>query len=70
MKEALSNWNPRPTILCEIGWGSKHPDWDAEVAVFSSLQDLGYRFTHIDGSEARITDLGRTTDILCLPDGV
>ncbi|MCZ6649169.1 MAG: FkbM family methyltransferase [Acidobacteria bacterium] len=70
MKEALGNWNPRPVILCEIGWGRNHPDWDAELAVFSSLQDLGYRFTRIDGSEARIADLNRTTDIICLPDGV
>lgn len=70
MQAALKAWNPRPVILCEVGWGKQHPDWDAELAAFSSLQALGYRFTGIDGNEVRPADLVQTTDILCLPDGV
>jgi len=70
MREALGTWNPRPVILCEIGWGRQHPDWEAELSVFASLRDLGYRFSDIDGGEVRIADLERTTDVLCLPAGV
>lgn len=70
MQEALRAWNPKPVILCEIGWGSNHPDWDAELTVFAGLKDMGYRFTGIDGSLVQLADLDQTTDIICLPAGV
>lgn len=67
MATSLRNWAPRPTILCEVGWGRIHPDWSAELAAFDDLARLGYRFTDLDGNSIIIADLECTTDVLCLP---
>ena len=70
MATALRNWTPRPTILCEVGWGRNHPDWSAELAAFDGLANLGYRFVDLDGHSITIADLDCTTDVLCLPAAV
>lgn len=65
---ALESWSPRPLILCEIGWGSGHPDWERELAVLQRLvDDLGYRVESVSGSPVALADIERTTDVLFLP---
>ena len=64
---ALESWSPRPVILCEIGWGSGHPDWEQELVVFRRLVDeLGYRSEGMDGDEVDLEAISRTTDVLFL----
>ena len=67
MATALQRWTPRPIILCEVGWGRSHPDWDAEIAAFYNLATLGYGFFDLDRNPISIADLEGTTDVLCLP---
>ena len=67
MAGSLARWTPKPVILCEVGWGRNHPQFDDQVAVFDDLRALGYTFRNLDGTEVRIRDLAETTDILCLP---
>lgn len=67
MRESLTKWSPPPAILCEIGWGSNHPDWDAELAAFKMLEDLGYTTVGLDGISVDVNDLTRTTDVLFVP---
>ena len=65
---ALESWSPRPVILCEIGWGSGHPDWEQELAVLLRLvNELGYRPEGMDGGEVDLEAISRTTDVLFLP---
>ena len=67
MARSLARWTPKPVILCEVGWGRNHPQFEAEVAVFDDLRALGYVFRNLDGAEVQVRDLAETTDILCLP---
>jgi len=73
MLAALERWSPRPTILCEIGWGSpRHPNWDEELEVFTRLENLGYRAVNLNQVPVDLTAITRTTDVLFLcddPDG-
>jgi FkbM family methyltransferase len=61
---ALERWTSRPAILCEIGWGSNHPDWQKELVVFNALKDLGYRVLDLNQEPIDITTLSKTTDVL------
>jgi FkbM family methyltransferase len=71
MMESLRKWSPRPVILCEVGWGKTHPEWEAELRVFRELESLGYSFHELEGkNRLDISSLDGTTDILCLPNSV
>lgn len=62
---ALKNWDKRPPILCEIGWGAKgHPAWEAELAVFAELIALGYRATTLEGEPVVLEEVDKTCDVL------
>lgn len=67
MLEPLRSWASRPVILCEVGWGKNHPQWEEEVATFAELEAIGYRVTDLDGVPLDITELEKTTDVLFLP---
>jgi FkbM family methyltransferase len=64
MLEALESWSPRPTILCEVGWGSGHPAWAKELEIFDQLARLGYGTQNLDGQPIDVRSLTRTTDVL------
>lgn len=68
MLAALERWSPRPAILCEIGWGTQHPDWDAELAAFDRLAGLGYTAHDLAGAPVDVTTISHTTDVLFLPE--
>ena len=65
---ALRSWEKRPPILCEIGWGTGHPAWDEELAVFGELLELGYRPTTLTGEPVVLEEIDKTRDILFLPE--
>ena len=68
---ALESWSPKPVILCEIGWGSGHPDWQLELAVLRRLLDeFDYRVEGMDGREVDLEAISRTTDVLFVPAGL
>lgn len=67
MQRSLQTWSPKPTILCEIGWGTGHPDWDAELAAFAMLEKIGYSAYDLQGEPLDIASLSKTTDVLFLP---
>ncbi len=68
MLDALESWDPRPAILCEIGWGrERHPAWEAELEVFARLAGLGYTAHDLVGGPVDVTAVDRTTDVLFLP---
>jgi FkbM family methyltransferase len=69
MLPAIATWQPRPVILCEVGWGSGHPAWQEELEVFAELTGLGYRPVTLAGEPVEIATLDRTTDLLFLPTG-
>jgi FkbM family methyltransferase len=69
MMASLAKWNPLPIILCEIGWGTQHPNWNDELTVFTQLQGLGYRVGDLQGEKLDVTQLKQTTDVLFLPPG-
>ncbi len=69
MLDAIKNWSPRPTILCEIGWGQRHPQWQEELAVFTRVLDLGYQVIDLTGEPLDITKLTKTTDVIFVPEG-
>jgi FkbM family methyltransferase len=64
MAAALERWSPKPTILCEIGWGTSHPHWEAELEAFASLLAMGYQPQTLSGEHVELATLTRTTDIL------
>ncbi|MET3961216.1 FkbM family methyltransferase [Marmoricola sp. OAE513] len=64
---ALRTWTRRPAILCEIGWGTTHPDWTDELAAFAAMTAIGYRIVDLDGRPIDVATLTRTTDVLFLP---
>ena len=67
MLGALESWSPRPTILCEVGWGSGHPDWAQELEIFERLAQLGYAPQSLDGQPVDVHSITRTTDLLFVP---
>lgn len=68
MREALERFNPRPVILCEIGWGSRHPQWEAELREFDHLRSLGYQALDLVGAPIDLASVSTTTDVLFVPD--
>jgi len=66
MLDSLKAWSPRPVILCEIGWGNRHPHWDEELAVFAELAGLGYATYDLTGEPVDLATLTRTCDVLFL----
>ena len=67
MIEALASWTKRPVILCAIGWGVNHPQWEEELAAFGDLAALGYRTVTLEGEPVDVTTLQKTSDVLFLP---
>lgn len=68
MWAALESWSPRPAILCEIGWGTGHPDWEEELGILNRLvNDLGYRAEDASGHAVPLETIDRTTDVLFVP---
>jgi FkbM family methyltransferase len=67
MLDALETWNPRPVILCEVGWGTSHPNWDEELEVFGELRKMGYSICDLDGVEIDEKSISSTTDVLMIP---
>ncbi|MET0999721.1 MAG: FkbM family methyltransferase [Marmoricola sp.] len=65
---ALRQWDKRPPILCEIGWGAEgHPAWKEELEVFAELEALGYRPTTLEGEPVVLEDIDKTCDVMFLP---
>lgn len=64
MLGAIEQWSPRPVILCEIGWGSAHPEWEQELEVFGELEKLGYRAVDLDQQPINLEELTKTTDVI------
>lgn len=69
MLSSLAKWQSKPVILCEIGWGTQHPNWNDELAVFGELERLGYRICDLKGGAIDVKGLNQTTDVLFLPSG-
>lgn len=67
MLPSIALWSPLPVILCEIGWGSGHPEWPRELAAFDALRALGYETTLVNGDAVDVRDLRSTTDVLFIP---
>ena len=67
MIDAIAGYEPKPVILCEVGWGISHPQWEEELAAFTKLTDLGYRTTDLEGAPLDVTAINQTTDILFMP---
>lgn len=65
--ESLATWPTKPVILCEIGWGVTHPQWDEELAAFADLAAIGYQAVDLDGAVVDLTTLNKTTDVIFLP---
>jgi FkbM family methyltransferase len=66
---SIRSWEKRPPILCEIGWGAAgHPAWEAELAVFAELLELGYRATTLQGEPVVLEEVDRTCDVMFLPE--
>jgi len=57
----------KPVILCELGWGNKHPQFDEVMRTFSELKGLGYQTFDLRCEPIDVTLLTETTDILLLP---
>jgi FkbM family methyltransferase len=67
MLDSLKKWTPRPVILCEVGWGTSHPNWDEELEVFNELKKIGYSICDLKGLEIDETSLSSTTDVILIP---
>ncbi|MET0694504.1 MAG: FkbM family methyltransferase [Propionibacteriaceae bacterium] len=67
MLGAIERWDPQPTILCEIGWGTGHPAWDEELKIFRALCDLGYSTLDLDHNPVDVETINKTTDLLFVP---
>ena len=67
MFASLERWTPRPVILCEVGWGANHPQWQEELAAFDRLADLGYTARTLGGDALDVRQLTRTTDVVFVP---
>jgi len=67
MMEKLSAASKLPVILCELGWGNKHPQFNEVLKTFSTLKNLGYQTVDLNKNPLNISTLTVTTDILLLP---
>ena len=67
MLDSFRKWDPLPAILCEVGWGSSHPQWDEELEVFAELKEIGYSICDLTGLEIDENSLTSTTDVLLIP---
>ena len=67
MLDSIRKWQKLPVILCEIGWGTSHPNWDKEIAIFQELEALGYNFINLEKQPVDMAALDKTTDILFVP---
>lgn len=67
MIDAIASWPVKPAILCEIGWGTSHPQWADELAAFGDLAALGYRTVTLEGEPVNLAELTKTSDVLFLP---
>lgn len=68
MLDALERWERKPAILCEIGWGTNHPNWAEELEVFAALEKIGYQTVDLEGEPLVLAELAKTTDVLFLFD--
>jgi FkbM family methyltransferase len=59
MHRTLARLQKKPVILCEIGWGTAHPQWKEELEQFEWLFAHGYE--RID------LTMSKTTDVVFLP---
>ncbi|MEI6457229.1 MAG: FkbM family methyltransferase [bacterium] len=66
MMGKLASASKLPVILCELGWGNKHPQFDQVLKTFSSLSSIGYRTFDLDHNPVDISSLTETTDLLLL----
>jgi FkbM family methyltransferase len=72
MMKSLKAWKPRPVLLCELGWGKKHPHWKEQVKVLKRLMGLGYSLYTLEGKKIGLDEVHEepvTTDYLFLPKG-
>ena len=67
MLDSFKKWAHLPVILCEVGWGNSHPNWDEEIEVFKQLREIGYSICDLNGLEIDETSLTSTTDVLMIP---
>ena len=67
MLNSLREWTTLPVILCEVGWGTSHPNWEEELKVFNELKKIGYSFCNLEGTEIDESSISGTTDILLIP---
>jgi hypothetical protein len=67
MLESFRKWKTLPVILCEVGWGNTHPNWDEELEVFNELKKIGYSICDLNGLEIDEKSLTSTTDVLMIP---
>lgn len=67
---AMKTWDSLPVILCEIGWGKSHPQWDQEMLAFEELKALGYTTLDLNRDPIDVSSLTKTTDILFMPSNV
>ncbi|MGO4662225.1 hypothetical protein AB4Z14_10175 [Terrabacter sp. 2TAF16] len=67
MLPSIALWSPLPVILCEVGWGARHPEWPQELAALDALKALGHGTTLVNGDEVDVRDLRSTTDVLFIP---
>lgn len=58
----------KPVILCELGWGSNHPQFNEVMKTFFKLKGLGYQTCDLRRNPIDISLLTDTTDILLLPE--
>jgi FkbM family methyltransferase len=58
----------RPTLLIEIGWGTRHPHWDRAVRELSFLESIGYRYYTLDFEPTDFRRISRTTDVIAVTD--
>ena len=66
MLDSFRKWKSLPVILCEVGWGNSHPNWDEELEVFTELKKIGYSICDLSGLEIDESTLTSTTDILLI----
>ena len=67
MLDSLKEWATLPVILCEVGWGTSHPNWEEELKVFNELKKIGYSFCNLEGIEIDESSISGTTDVLLIP---
>jgi hypothetical protein len=67
MLGSLRKWRPLPVILCEVGWGQSHPEWEEEMRVFAEMKRIGYSICDLDGLPIDESNLQGTSDVLLLP---